>query len=160
MTRFRRLLALGAIAGDAALALGATATTVSARGGIHTAGYTLDSFGGLHPLTIGGTASPSETAASAANHSWPGFSIARGVAEATNHTDGVVLDGWGGLHGWGTNTTSNAAPADPTNGPYWPGWDIARGVVLLGGSNNSGYVLDGWGGVHPFGTAPAVTATG
>jgi hypothetical protein len=32
--------------------------------------------------------------------------------------------------------------------PYWPNWDIARGIVLS--TPTSGYVLDGYGGVHPF----------
>jgi hypothetical protein len=36
-----------------------------------------------------------------------------------------------------------------TRAPYWPGWDIARGVALLP-DGSGGYVLDGWGGLHPF----------
>ena len=43
-----------------------------------------------------------------------------------------------------------AVPLTPVGGPYWPGWDIARGVaVRLDGTG--GLVLDGWGGLHPFG---------
>src|SRR5439155_12890199 len=42
-----------------------------------------------------------------------------------------------------------AVPLTPVGGPYWPGWDIARGVaVRLDGTG--GLVLDGWGGLHPF----------
>lgn len=159
MSRSRRLWAACAALGATALALGVSATPVLAKHGAATAGYTLDGYGVLHPMTIGGVASPAETAASAGNHTW-NWQIARGMAEQTNHTDGLVLDGFGGLHGWGTNTTNNAAPANPTNAPYWQGWDIARGVVLTSGSASSGYVLDGFGGLHPFGSAPAVTATG
>jgi hypothetical protein len=48
-------------------------------------------------------------------------------------------------------------PAIPTNGPYWPGWDIATGVTL--DDAGGGYILDGFGGVHPFGDAPPVTTT-
>ena len=41
---------------------------------------------------------------------------------------------------------------------YWPGWDIARGLVLRS-DDSGGYVLDGYGGLHPFGTAPAITSS-
>src|SRR5258708_35606468 len=44
---------------------------------------------------------------------------------------------------------------------YWPGWDIARGVVAWNGSNSAGgWGLGGYGGLHPFGGAPAVAAAG
>ncbi len=36
-----------------------------------------------------------------------------------------------------------------SGGPYWLGWDIARGVALLP-DESGGYVLDGFGGLHPF----------
>ena len=50
---------------------------------------------------------------------------------------------------------------------YWPGWKIARDVVLVSGNgSHSGYILDGYGGLHPFhpttdGSAmpPALTTT-
>jgi hypothetical protein len=74
------------------------------------------------------------------------------AAFADNQTRLYTLDGWGGIHAVGT-----AAPV--VAGDYWPGWDIARGLVVRG-DGASGYVLDGWGGVHPFGGAPAVTVTG
>ena len=61
----------------------------------------------------------------------------------------LQLDGWGGLH------TVGGAAFDISGGPYWLGWNIARGVALRSGGNG-GYVLDGWGGVHAFGTAPSV----
>ena len=62
---------------------------------------------------------------------------------------GYVLDGWGGIHPFG------GAPA-VTGGPYWPSWDIARGLVMLPGSSSAGYVIDGYAGMHPFGGAPYV----
>ena len=67
----------------------------------------------------------------------------------------------------GAPTTANftlaPSPLPATRGgPYWPGWDVARGVALL--SNESGgYVLDGFGGLHPFasvGAAPPPVASG
>ncbi|HEY7136883.1 MAG TPA: fibronectin type III domain-containing protein [Acidimicrobiia bacterium] len=44
--------------------------------------------------------------------------------------------------------------------PYWPGWDIARGVALAPGGG--GYTLDAWGAVHPWADAehPAPAAPG
>ena len=62
---------------------------------------------------------------------------------------GYLLDAWGGAHAYG-----GATPV--TVGPYWPGWDIARGIVLRP-DRLGGWVLDGWGGVHPYGAAPAET---
>lgn len=55
-----------------------------------------------------------------------------------------------------------AVPAPPTSGaPYWPGWDIARSLVILP-SGTGGFVLDGWGALHGFGlgghAAPAPPA--
>jgi outer membrane protein assembly factor BamB len=68
---------------------------------------------------------------------------------------GYTVDGWGGVHAYG------GAPAVSVSA-YWPGWDIARGVVVRRdgtGHVNGGYVADAWGGVHPFGGAPAVDAS-
>jgi thermitase len=66
---------------------------------------------------------------------------------------GYVLDGWGALHPF---AGKGAKPPAATGGPYWSGWDIARGVALLP-SGTGGYVLDGFGGLHPFavGSGPA-----
>jgi hypothetical protein len=41
-------------------------------------------------------------------------------------------------------------PATAVGGPYWPGWDIARGLAVAS-DGTGGLVLDGWGGLHPFG---------
>jgi len=65
---------------------------------------------------------------------------------------GYVMDGYGGLHPFG------AAPA--LSGPYWGGWDIARGFdVALNGSNQviGGWVLDAYGGLHAVGSPPALS---
>ncbi|MGD0082404.1 MAG: CHAP domain-containing protein [Acidimicrobiales bacterium] len=61
---------------------------------------------------------------------------------------GYVLDGYGGLHAFGN------APA-VTDEARWPGWDIARAVLVIG--PGAGYTIDGYGGTHPFGKAPAIT---
>jgi hypothetical protein len=63
-------------------------------------------------------------------------------------TGGYVLDGYGGLHPFGVG--NNPKPPAATGGPYWNGWNIARGVALLP-NGTGGYVLDGYGGLHPFG---------
>ena len=55
-----------------------------------------------------------------------------------------MLDGFGGLHNFGN--------APPAAGASWPGWDIARDLVLR--PAGGGWVLDGYGGIHPFGGAP------
>jgi outer membrane protein assembly factor BamB len=62
---------------------------------------------------------------------------------------GYTLDGWGGIHAFG-----GASPIN--DGPYWGGWDIARGIALRP-DGGSGWVLDGWGGIHSFGAAPGMT---
>jgi hypothetical protein len=40
------------------------------------------------------------------------------------------------------------AGASQTSPPYWPGWDIARGITTT--SVGHGYVLDGYGALHPY----------
>lgn len=122
------------------------------------AGYSLDGFGGLHPF--GGA-----PAVTASTGSWKGWDIARSVAIAPNSTrtavTGYVLDGYGGIHPFAAG--SAALPPGVRTGPYWSGWDIARGIVLS--TPTSGYVLDGWGGIHPFAAGstvvpPNVSVTG
>ena len=49
-----------------------------------------------------------------------------------------------------------------SNASYWPGHDIARGLMLTPNAskaNAAGWSLDAYGGVHPFGSAPAVSAS-
>jgi hypothetical protein len=53
------------------------------------------------------------------------------------------------------SSRSATAPQRPSAGapaPYWPGWDIARGVALEADAAG-GHVVDAWGGTHAFGTA-------
>ena len=68
-------------------------------------------------------------------------------------TGGVTVDGFGGLHRF--RVGAGPALGAVRGGPYWSGWDIARGVAMLP-DHSGGYVLDGFGGLHPFaiGTAP------
>ena len=65
-------------------------------------------------------------------------------------TGGAVLDLYGGIHPFG------GATVDTTGAPYWPGFDIARSVVVLP-AGSGGWTLDGYGGIHNWGTAPAIT---
>ncbi len=65
---------------------------------------------------------------------------------------GYVLDGFGGLHPF----SLAGGPAAPggVRGPYWPGWDIARGVTRRP-DGQTGYIVDGFGGIHSFATGAA-----
>ena len=69
-----------------------------------------------------------------------------------------VVDGYGGIHPFGVGPAAPATAA--TNGPYWNGFDIARGVTFAA-NGRGGYVVDGYGGIHPFtsagGTPPGTT---
>ena len=108
--------------------------------------YSLDGWGGIHPVGASPVMAPSAY--------WPGWDIARGMALFDDGTGGYTLDGWGGVHRFGSAT----ALADSSHA-YWPGWDIARAVVMAPWAtpaNPAGWTLDGWGGVHAFGGAPAV----
>ena len=79
---------------------------------------------------------------------WQGWSIARDVELLAGGAGGYTLDGFGGLHRFGS--------APRVSGPYWPGFAIARDLVLR--PSGGGWVLDGWGGVHAFGGAPKLGA--
>jgi len=109
-------------------------------------GYVLDGYGGAH--AFGST--------SAVATSYFGWNIARDIAFLPNATasspQGYTLDGYGGIHAFG------GAPA-VQGAPYWPGFDIARRLVVLS-DGTGGYVLDGYGGLHPFstGTNPMPTS--
>lgn len=129
-------------------------------------GVVLDAWGGLHPFSVGGT--PAPAAPFTAAPYWTGRDIARGVAllpggSGTPSPGGYVLDGFGGLHAFGTR--GNPPPQGQIFGPYWNGWDIARGVVLMPGPRPAGgFILDAWGGLHWFSIgsptpAPQITET-
>ena len=123
-------------------------------------GFVLDGFGGLHPFRVNGNTAPLQ----AQGNSYWGWDIARKVVIFPDGSGGYVLDGFGGLHPFGINGPAPVSNVIATS--YWPGWDIARDVVLMpGNGNHSGYVLDGYGGLHPFhptsdgSTAPAAIAS-
>ena len=61
---------------------------------------------------------------------------------------GYVLDGYGGL--WPYREGSGSTPR-AHGGPYWPGWNIARGVAY-DHVKGRGLVVDAFGGLHPFTT--------
>jgi hypothetical protein len=105
---------------------------------------------------------------------WPGQDLARGIAFATSITTyafwggGLVIDAYGGLHRFQEPSFYDGL-AQPHGSPYWPGWDIARGVAVhpygydpsTDGIDGWGVVLDGWGGLHPLtlGAGPAAAIT-
>jgi hypothetical protein len=116
-------------------------------------GLVLDGYGGLHPygpalVTINPTAY------------WQGWDIARDFAFLPDGSGGYVLDGYGGLHAFtitrpigarGFAIAPGGIPPPPAvAAAYWPGWDIARKVVIFP-DGSGGYVLDGYGGIHAFG---------
>jgi hypothetical protein len=112
-------------------------------------GYVLDGFGGIHPW--GGAAPVSN------GPSWD-WDISRGIVLIRGgptgaDQSGYVLDGWGGIHPW--SAEGIPLPPAPTNVTgYWPGFDIARAIVLTA-DGTGGYVLDGYGAIHQWGSAPA-----
>jgi hypothetical protein len=107
----------------------------------HAEGCVLDGYGGLHPW-----ADSSAVPLPACNDSgyWPGQDIATKITVIPGTDEGYVMDVYGGVH------PCNGAPYDSVSA-YWPGWNIARGIVATA---NGGYVVDAYGGIHPFGNAP------
>ena len=78
--------------------------------------------------------------------------VDRGIALVHSGANaGYSVDPDGTVHAFG-------GTPQPTGYATWPGFDIARGIVVRP-DGVSGYVLDGWGGLHPFGGAPAVAGT-
>jgi hypothetical protein len=81
--------------------------------------------------------------------------VVRGLRPRVRHTVSVhVLFAQEPVDGVATAAVAGAGP------PYWPGWDIARGVALA--PDGGGYTLDAWGAVHPWADAehPAPPAPG
>ncbi len=109
-------------------------------------GLVLDGSGKLWPVGRGGSPAPCV-------FDGPRFTsdLARGVA-TTPGQGGYVVDAFGGLHPFSLGV--RPAPAAAHGGPYWPGWDIVRGVATRP-NGKGGYVLDGFGGLHGFGTGTA-----
>ena len=132
------------IAGDSTVM--AFSSSCSTAGGPISGGYQLDGWGGVHNYC----GAPAVTFQQAY---WPGWDIARGIAQRNDHRSGYVLDGYGGVHEFAAGVAAPTHWGDGTHA-YWSGWDIARGIVLdpCDATGQSGYVVDGWGGIHEFGS--------
>jgi len=98
-----------------------------------------------HNYTTAGNFTAKLTVANAAGSTFVTHTIQ--VKAQTNLPGGYTLDGFGGLHPFRAGTGANAP--DTKAGPYWPGWDIARGAAVASTGRN-GFVLDGFGGLHSF----------
>ena len=66
-----------------------------------------------------------------------------------------MADAYGGLHPFTQGAL--AMPPATVGGPYWPGWDIVRGVAVMP-DGSGGFVLDGFGGLHGFKIGPGGVA--
>jgi subtilisin family serine protease len=110
-------------------------------------GFEVDGLGRLHAVGVGGKKPTGATGG-------PSFAadLARGVAILPTGTGGYVVDAYGGVHRFRIGSTSPLPPVT-TGGPYWPGWNIVRGIALS--PSGGGYVLDGYGGMHTFGFGAA-----
>jgi len=118
-------------------------------------GYTLDGFGGVHPI--------GDSPQVATTGYWPGWNIARAIAidpcVSSGQVAGWVMDGFGGLHPFAASGTP--MPAAPATSGYWPGWSIANDFVAFcitvsGVQHAAGCVLDGFGGLHAWADSGAV----
>ena len=113
-------------------------------------GYVVDLHGGLHPF--GG-------APAVFGNGWfPSSDHIRGIVVNPRTHDypyvtGYVLGAFGEIHPFAQ--VGRAIPPAPAGAAQWPGWDIARGIVLSG--FGQGYTLSGWGSIHAFGGAPPPT---
>src|SRR5438477_8115524 len=103
-----------------------------------TGGAAMDGYGDIR--TFGGLSLDTSHAPD-----WSAWDIARGLAIVSDGSGGWTLDGYGGIHAWGSAPPVDANAYSPDQraraGPYWPGWDIARALVVLP-DKVSGYVLD------------------
>jgi spore germination protein YaaH len=118
-------------------------------------GYTLDGYGGVHPI---GDSPPVD-----ATGYWPGWTIARSIqmnpCDPAGQYSGWVMDGFGGLHPFAAAGTP--MPAVPYTTGYWPGWSIANDftafcITVAGVQHVAGCVLDGFGGLHAWADSSAV----
>lgn len=113
-------------------------------------GYVVDFHGGIHPF---GGAPP------VYGIGWfPASDHVRGIVvnprtAAFPYVTGYVLGAFGDLYPFAE--AGRTLPPTPAGAASWPGWDIARAVVLTG--FGQGYTLSGWGSIHAFGGAPPAT---
>jgi outer membrane protein assembly factor BamB len=151
---FAVVLAVAGVVGVTAAGQAPARTALAITG---SEGVVVDYRGGLHPVSYG--VSATITRFDGAPY-W-GWNIARGVAlrsgDAVNcgSFGGYTVDGYGVLHPFGIN--GRGVPPAPSGGPYWPRWDIARGVALVPSDPRNtasqpagGFVLDGFGGLQYF----------
>jgi hypothetical protein len=159
--RFRAVTAVATLVGATLVGIFSTAAdALPPNQAPVESGWAIDATGRITTLTSPTAPTPP---APVGAPDWGGWRIARGIAAARGigsvSTWGLVLDGFGGLHpvGFGAPVTNHRV----TSGPYWNGWDIARGVALLP-NGSGGVVVDGWGGLHGFGVEgqPAPTIQG
>ena len=79
------------------------------------------------------------------------------------YTDAGYVANFGGAgHGAQLDGLSQIVRVRPiVNGPYWPGWDIVRGVAQ-NGTKSGGYLVDAFGAIHTFsqGTNPPAASGG
>jgi PKD repeat protein len=112
-----------------------------------------------HQYTVPGNYTAKLTATNAAGSTSITHTIV--VKAATALPGGWTLDGYGGLHPFTAGTGTN--PPAVHGGPYWNGWDIARGLAVAADGKN-GFIVDGFGGLHGFrigaGPNPAAVSGG
>jgi hypothetical protein len=114
-------------------------------------GYVVDGWGGIHPFAVDGRNPPAVVASAY----WPGWDIVRGIAIQPDGGGGYVLDAWGGQHPFSIGGVSppRIVPG-PTDAPYRPGVDWARGLARPFPSHpDTGVILGATGAMNPFGTA-------
>ncbi len=111
-------------------------------------GYVLDGLGPIHPFNGASTSVRGQSSFQS--------DLAKKIVIKGDGLGGYMLDGWGGIHPFAISGTSdtNPLPKAASGHAYWPGWDIARSIVM-NPAGTKGYVLDGWGGIHPFRTGTA-----
>ena len=80
---------------------------------------------------------------------WPDDNNARGITTVAGQ-GGYEVDLFGGIHPFSIGR-QHTRPAPATGAPYWPGWDIVRGIAAKS-DGTGGYTLDAYGGIHPFHT--------
>ncbi|MBV8301444.1 MAG: hypothetical protein JOY68_05940 [Candidatus Dormibacteraeota bacterium] len=114
-------------------------------------GYVLDGHGTIH------TFGPAPGLITDGAY-WSDASLGKALAAVclNGEVAGYMLDGDGGMHPF--YQYGSPAIGLPEGYAYWPGWNIARGLVLLATDQTQlicdpicGYTLDGFGGIHPFG---------
>ena len=96
------------------------------------AGYILDGYGGLHPFAVNHALPPQIAPQQWVNY-WSGWDIARGVILLSDSTaggvDGYLLDGYGGVHPVAANRSVPPSIPQSAEINYWPGQDVAKGIV-------------------------------